>query len=307
MSTIIIANTNMSIASLSNPLLLHIFELLPLASWIPLQLTCHRFYNLTANNQALLKTWCFNMFPSYLNASTPLPPNTDYKWLSKCLSNSIDDNPRTYGYTCTTDMLWIRSVISYEPDLVELGILLDIPSMTYDSGTFINDELQGQGTRITDDYTYAGEFIDNVAYGLGTYTHASGDTYHGYFVDNCREGFGTYKWPNGDYYTGQFHWGKYRGYGYHVWASGSTYKGQYQNDEKHGFGTFTKHTGQVFTGKWESNVPRNCKFGLYYHHCKRCNLDVCDRCHVLNHSSCRTRQQWTSIENMQLDCKHISL
>ena len=297
----------MSIASLSSPLLLHIFELLPLASWIPLQLTCHRFYNLTANNQALLKTWCFNMFPSYLNASAPLPPNTDYKWLSKCLSNSIDDDPRTYGYTCTTDMLWIRSVISYEPDLVALGIWLDIPSMTYDSGTFINDELQGQGTRIMTNYTYIGEFIDNDAHGLGTTTHASGNTYHGYFVDNRRQGFGTYKWVNSSYYTGQFHCSKIHGYGFHNWNNGDTYKGQYRNDKRHGFGTFTTNTGRVFTGKWESNVPRDCRFGLYYWYCKTCQFFVCDRCHMLDHSNCRTRYKWTPIEGMQLNCKHSSL
>lgn len=105
----------MSVTSLNNNLILHVFSFLPLTSYKSLILTCHRFNSLVANNQSLLQSWCISKFPKYIAETTPLPNDMDFKWLLMCLhfdiSHKPDPDSHKYGFIQGQFHLRIRSII----------------------------------------------------------------------------------------------------------------------------------------------------------------------------------------------------
>ena len=298
--------TSPSSTQAQHKLLLHIFAFAPLTSYIPLTLTCQRFHKLVHNNQSLFKTWCMPKFPEYITSTTPLPSGLDYKWLLMCLYNEIptdqDDQElhvRKYGHVKTLDHLHIRSIIhitnrQYEIDVTAQGISYDIAARIYRIGILHNHKLEGQGTYITPNLTYQGEFVNDEYHGLGTLTCKNGKMYHGDFFVNCKIGQGTctfedgscyvgqwyndmmfgngtYRWPNGDKYVGQWRNDKQHGHGSYHWANGDRYVGQFQNDSFHGLGKLSRCVGgqtiQVYSGMWRAGVPRDCDLDYMYRQC----------------------------------------
>jgi hypothetical protein len=85
---------------------------------------------------------------------------------------------------------------------------------------------------------YAGEVLDGVPHGLGTWTHSDRDTYTGEFKNGDFNGHGTYKFVGGEH-------------------SGDVYIGEFKDDKKHGHGTYTfgsgEHSGDVFVGEFKDD------------------------------------------------------
>ena len=306
--------TSMPITTLSNPLLLHIFSFLTLDSWIPLQLTCQRFYKLTFDNELLLQSWCFNKLPDYLNAGIPLPPDTNYKWLTKCLTN---DSTFKYGFELTSDQLYIRQVTHEITDprqpmliryIISIGIKYCNSDKTYTIGTRVNGRMQGYGYHIDQDDSYHGEFVNNQCHGLGTWHYKEGDVYHGYSIDGFPHGHGKYTFASGAYYQGQWENGLKKGTGRYQWPCGSSYVGQFDNDLWNGLGTYTRiDDGQVTAvhyGIWKDQVPIGCNFGYLFYTCDTCDIEVCSDCVRLHHSNCKVKRTWTSMMNESLGCHH---
>ena len=231
----------MHITNLNNHLLSHIFAFAAVESYIPLQLTCHRFCNFIKDNQSLFKTWSIAKFPSHLDSSTPLPHDEDYKWLIKCLHNNISysgsNDSRKYGYTLNQRELQIRSIIRVsvhdgKTRTITQGIIKGTTSNPFCLvGIFCNGVLQGAGTYINIGITYQGQFSHDRYHGLGTLTRKNGESYHGYFLDGKKDGLGTCKYFDGSHYTGQWYNDKRYGQGSHHWPDGSSYVGQFDYDE----------------------------------------------------------------------------
>lgn len=291
----------MPFTTLNNQLVLCIFAFLSLDEWLPLQSACKRFYKL-ANDQGLLQSWCINKFPTLITSETPLPPDADYKWLAKCSMYDLkDSNDAKYGYMLTSEFLYIRSV----QGVLETGIHIYSATMKCRSGTFVNKQMQGQGTMTTSKFTYKGEFMNDLSTGFGSWS-SDGDTYIGYYVDGRKEGHGKYTWSTGFYYEGQWQKGSTHGSGRHVNPNGSSYVGHFVGG-RHGLGTFTRCTNgqvdRVFKGMWQDDVPIGCEFGLVYYKCLFCDVDVCVSCFE-DHKKCVTKKQWCSQEDTKLNCKH---
>ena len=308
----------MHITNLNNGLLLHIFAFAALEAHIPLQLTCHRFYNLAKDNQGLFKTWSIAKFPSHLDSSTPLPHDTDYKWLVKCLHNNTShfgpSDSRKYGYYLNQDELRIRSIIRVSVHdgktwTITRGIVkYSTIDSFYQVGMFCNGLLQGQGTFINRDITYQGQFNCGNYHGLGTLTCENGESYHGYFLNDKKNGLGTQKYEDGSCYVGQWHNDKRHGQGSYHWLCGSSYVGQFDHDDYDKLGTFTKCIdGQVtasYFGLWENGIPLDCDFGYLNYKCSECDTTSCLSCTRRLHDECMQTKQWSHLSNERLDCGH---
>lgn len=88
----------------------------------------------------------------------------------------------------------------------------------------------GVGKFTCSDYTYEGEFKQDVIHGSGTFKFASGEEYKGEWVDGKYEGKGTYRFKDG-----------------------SKYEGEWMNNTMHGKGVYTdsknkQHSGQYYNG-----------------------------------------------------------
>lgn len=60
-------------------------------------------------------------------------------------------------------------------------------------------------------YTYSGEWTNDIENGQGTMIWVNGDKYEGEFVGGVRNGFGKYYWPSGNYYEGGWNNNRYHG------------------------------------------------------------------------------------------------
>ena len=310
-TTTSIVNIMATIASLNSYILVHVFSFLPLTSWTKLLLTCKQFYKAAIDNQGLFQTWCFNKFPNYLKPSTPLPPNTDYKWLLKCLTN---DDTFKYGFKFDSGVLYIRQIINElhhdnEITVVANTIKIGCKTMCYQVGTFVGNQLQGQGyVSYSNGSSYHGEFINHLRHGLGTWTWQEGDSYHGGMVKGFRSGHGKYTHVDGSYCEGQWQNGKMNGNGLHHWPCGTNYVGQFKDNIWHGYGTYTRYDqGKLigmYQGVWEDHVPVDCNFGYMFQTCNTCKLDVCNECAVSHHKDCKTKNKWASMRGEHLACGH---
>jgi|GEM_PF-4849352 len=77
-----------------------------------------------------------------------------------------------------------------------------------------------------------------------------GAKYTGGLVDNLRYGMGTFTWPNGDRYHGDWLNGKRDGSGEMIYAEGGKFKGTWNNDKKNGDGTYQETLVQVWNETW---------------------------------------------------------
>lgn len=188
---------------------------------------------------------------------------------------------------------------------METGIHIYLKTMKCRVGTFVNKQLQGQGTMTTSKFTYKGEFMNDLSTGFGSWS-SDGDTYVGYFINGRKEGHGKYIWSTGSYYEGQWQQGSKYGSGRYVDSTGSSYVGHFMG-RRHGLGTFTKcingQVDQVFRGMWQDDIPIDCKFGLVYYKCESCDIDVCVSC-CDGHKRHFTGKMWCSQEDKKLDCNH---
>ena len=85
----------------------------------------------------------------------------------------------------------------------------------------------GKGVFTTEQFTYEGDFEEDLFHGNGTLTTQEGTVYTG---DFCR--------------------GQITGKGHITFVDGSEYTGQWRNGRMHGIGTFHTIDGQSWTGAW---------------------------------------------------------
>ena len=95
----------------------------------------------------------------------------------------------------------------------------------------------GKGkSQVAGQWSYDGEWNQDVMEGRGVFSYASGAVYDGEWKDNAYNGTGTYTWPNGTKYVGQ--WG---------------------NNAMHGKGTYTDTEGRQWTGDFYNNAGPGLK------------------------------------------------
>jgi hypothetical protein len=80
--------------------------------------------------------------------------------------------------------------------------------MNYDRlgyGSYMGDELDGQGTEITSNLLFSGTFKENVLNGQGTLINTSrGIKYQGEWLDNLLHGSGSITYSDGTTYQGEW-------------------------------------------------------------------------------------------------------
>lgn len=109
---------------------------------------------------------------------------------------------------------------------------------TFDDGTFYEGGWiapdhnapklrHGRGKYQTLEFTYEGDWSEDLMHGEGNFISASGAKYIGTFDQGTYEGQGTYYWPDGAKYQGQWVNGLMHGEGVYTTALGVTVVGTF--------------------------------------------------------------------------------
>ena len=123
-------------------------------------------------------------------------------------------------------------------------------------GDIKNFKKEGKGEEKTSDYTYEGEFLNDIKHGKGKINYNNtGDYYEGIFTKGEITGNGFYSWKNKHMYNGDFVAGKMHGKGLYVWPDGNEYEGEYVNNVKEGYGVFKWRDGRIYKGKFKNGRP----------------------------------------------------
>merc|ERR1719161_61483 len=103
-----------------------------------------------------------------------------------------------------------------------------------------------------DGSVYVGQILDGKRHGNGTCMSAD-EQYHGQWLNDLQEGQGCATWHDGRVYEGGFREGRFHGFGcmeWHTKQGTQMYEGEYINDLKHGQGKFTWADGRIYDGAW---------------------------------------------------------
>ena len=115
---------------------------------------------------------------------------------------------------------------------------------------------EGKGIEKTNDYTYEGDFLNDLKQGKGKIKYnITGDYYEGDFKKGALTGKGYYIWKNKNTYLGDFVDGKMHGKGLYKWPDGNEYEGEYINNIKEGDGIFRWKDGRIYKGNFENGKP----------------------------------------------------
>lgn len=111
----------------------------------------------------------------------------------------------------------------------------------------------GNDTFNSSDGKYEGEWkkIEGTIkrHGLGKFTTEQ-FTYEGEFSEDLFNGKGVLQYQDGSYYKGEFRNGKICGQGEMLFPNGSRYDGQWYDGRMHGIGTFYTKNNQQWSGYW---------------------------------------------------------
>lgn len=88
---------------------------------------------------------------------------------------------------------------------------------------------------------YQGEFKDNKRHGVGVITTPD-YTYQGDWNNDVMDGYGTYVFSCRDVYKGSHKNDRFDGYGVYTGSTGTIVKGAYKADKKDGYGTYEDRT-----------------------------------------------------------------
>lgn len=128
------------------------------------------------------------------------------------------------------------------------------PDGTHYLGDFHMGTKQGRGQLKHKDFTYEGEFYNDLFSGSGTLTLTSGDVFTGHWKDGMKHGEGEFKEKCGLIYKGQFKNDEKSGQGTMLWPDRRRYEGQWKKGKKHGIGIYTyfdQSKGRLRTGRSE--------------------------------------------------------
>ena len=123
-------------------------------------------------------------------------------------------------------------------------------------GDIVKFKKEGKGEEKTNDYTYEGDFANDLKHGMGKiHYHNNGDFYEGEFNKGEITGKGFYTWKNKHTYLGDFIKGKMHGKGIYKWPDGNEYEGDYIRNIKEGNGVFKWKDGRIYKGKFKNGRP----------------------------------------------------
>jgi hypothetical protein len=133
------------------------------------------------------------------------------------------------------------------------GFLFD-SNKFYFEGIFKNDQLNGQGRKISPEgEVYEGEFENGKASGFGIFKSNEGVIYRGEWKDDLQHGNGEEIFPDGNVYIGEFYFGDKHGKGKLEMPDNSTYEGEFNYNNLHGSGVFIYSNGNKYIGEWKNN------------------------------------------------------
>lgn len=77
---------------------------------------------------------------------------------------------------------------------------------SYYLGGVLQNKRNGKGKFVDKNYTYEGEWLNNLPHGHAKETFENGDTFEGRFIQGQRSGNGAYNWAKGEFkqYEGVF-------------------------------------------------------------------------------------------------------
>ena len=122
-------------------------------------------------------------------------------------------------------------------------------------GDIKNMKKEGSGIEKNKEFTYLGNFSDDLKHGKGKIIYKDGDSYEGDFLNGQLTGYGIYKWVDKNTYEGDFLNGQMHGKGKYKWVDGDEYEGQYINNIKEGLGEFRWKNGRKYKGPFKGNKP----------------------------------------------------
>ena len=154
-----------------------------------------------------------------------------------------------FGIKCYEGKFKDNQLMDGKGKIIEIG---EDGSRTVHEGDIKNMKKEGNGIEIKKDYTYMGQFSNDVKHGHGKAIFNDDETvYEGDFINGQMKGIGIYHWKNKNTYEGEILNGKMHGKGKYIWADGSKYEGNYVNNKREGFGEYTKKSGKKYRGYYK--------------------------------------------------------
>ena len=159
------------------------------------------------------------------------------------------------------------------------GKLTVTDQFTYD-GNFKDDLFDGYGEYICKQYKYKGTFLQGKRSGKGTEINLIKKIeYKGDFSEDKKNGKGQEKYPDGTIYIGEFKDNKKHGNG-KMFLDGIkswSYKGEFINDKISGKGRFKWNEQKIYNGSWLNNelsgygilIDGGTKYIGYFEHNKK--------------------------------------
>ena len=149
--------------------------------------------------------------------------------------------------------LFIKGVLNGKGEIIKIDE--NLRKHIY-KGDIKNFKKEGKGKEKTNDFSYEGEFVNDMKHGNGKiFYNNNGDYYEGQFSNGLITGKGFYKWKNQHTYFGDFVCGKMHGKGLYKWTDGNQYEGEYINNIKEGQGEFKWNDGKIYKGRFENGKP----------------------------------------------------
>ena len=149
--------------------------------------------------------------------------------------------------------LFIKGVLNGKGEIIKIDE--NLRKHIY-KGDIKNFKKEGKGKEKTNDFSYEGEFVNDMKHGNGKiFYNNNGDYYEGQFYNGAITGKGFYKWKNQHTYFGDFVCGKMHGKGLYKWTDGNQYEGEYINNIKEGQGEFKWNDGKIYKGSFENGKP----------------------------------------------------
>jgi len=113
----------------------------------------------------------------------------------------------------------------------------------------------GSGRLRMQNYTYEGEFQNDLKHGTGVLEWDDGRRFEGGFVNGKFHGSAIMHWPDGRRYIGQYCEDRKHGQGTFSWQDGRRYEGQWVQGKRQGIGTYTNAKGFTRRGTWQQDRP----------------------------------------------------
>ena len=102
-------------------------------------------------------------------------------------------------------------------------------------------------------FTYRGQFKDDLREGFGIEKYNNGEIYKGYYSKNLFNGFGILNSINGDIFIGEYKNRIKEGFGINYFMNGDKYIGEYKEGVQNGFGIKFNGNGGKFIGNFLNN------------------------------------------------------